>query len=220
MILAIIFYIIYIAFWGRIISHALIWFKATKQPAAGIYKTTPVVYVAGALDIILFRRLFNTDKLLWIGSWTFHISFLLVVSRHLRYFMTPVPDCIRFMQPPGIIAGYLLPLSVVCILAARLARAEKYVSGYNYCILTMVLLIGLTGLAMRLFYRPDPVEVKGFISGIMTFKHVEAPGGFLFIIHFLSAIFLLPYLPLHILAAPVVTLEARRREEGLKGLMH
>src|SRR5215831_13745825 len=59
-----------------------------------------------ALEVLLFRSLFrNTrsrleqgprliyaeDKLLWLGSLAFHWSMLIILLRHLRFFMQPVP---------------------------------------------------------------------------------------------------------------------------------
>jgi len=222
-ILTIIAYIVYAAFCCRFISHALVWYKAAKQAVINpfdVSKTPPSIYAVAVIDVIFFRRLFSTNKLLWIGSWTFHISFLLVILRHLRFFMEPVPACITYIQPFGLVAGYILPLSLVYIFILRLSGKDRYVSYYNFFILGIVFCIGITGLLMRNFFMADVVDVKEFVFGILTFRLGAAPKNFLFIMHFLLVLLLIPYLPLHIFTAPVVTLEARRREETLDLVIH
>jgi len=218
-------YIVYLIFWGRLFLHGLLWFRASGN----YYWTTPgtvplcsfSVCVPTLFDIIFFRRLWEDNKLLWFGSWTFHVSFLVVIIRHLRYFMDPVPDCVVFVQPFGVVAGYLLPLSVAYIVLIRtLGLRTKYVSYQNYFILGLVFAISALGLLMRNFFVPDLPEVKEFALGILRFGPWKVPGSLLFFAHFLLVLVLVPYLPFHIFTAPYVMGEARRREAGLKMVMH
>ena len=44
-----------------------------------------------ALDVVFLGRVFVVNPALWFGEWVFHASFLLVLLRHLRYFLDPVP---------------------------------------------------------------------------------------------------------------------------------
>ncbi len=225
-ILPIVTYFICAVFWCRIILHALVWYKAAGRletnyspfhraslaPSLGIYAGV-------AADIAFFRRLLNANKLLWVGSWTFHLSFLFVTVRHLIYFMNPVPGCIADLQPVGVCAGYVLPLSLMDIAVVRIAGREKYVSRSNFLILGLLFLISITGLLMH-FSIPDLVDVKGFILGILVFKPEAVPQSFIFLVHFLLVLLLVPYLPSHIFSSPVILIEARRREEELKMVLH
>jgi nitrate reductase gamma subunit len=225
-ILPILAYSIYAAFWCRIIFHALVWYRAAGRELTNPSPVSPPtsgvplsVYAEAAVDIVFFRRLFETNRLLWVGSWTFHFSFLFVLLRHLIYFMNPVPGCISALQPLGVYAGYVLPLSLISILVIRVAGREKYVSRSNFLIFGLVFLIGITGLLMHVF-RPDLVDVKGFIMGILMFRPELVPHSFLFFSHFLLVLLLAPYLPFHIFASPIIILEARQRQEGLKMVLH
>jgi len=221
--LLVIAYLVYAAFWGRFVSHILIWCRSSqnlKTVPLCISRPSPSLCLIMAVDIIFFRRLFNENKMLWIGSWTFHVSFILVTLRHLMYFFYPVPACITYIQPFGLVAGYILPVSLFYLLAIRIAGREKYVSYHNFFLLGMVLLISLSGLLMRIFFRPDLVDVKGFILGILKFRPDLLPDSPLFFIHFSLVLLLVPFLPLHIFAAPVVTMESGRREAGLRMVMH
>ncbi len=218
----VIVYCVWAAFCWRVILHALVWHRAAAGVRRGIgrpHSGSLKVWAETAADVVFFRRLFRENGLLWISAWTFHISFLLVVVRHLRYFMNPVPECIVDLQLPGLIAGYVLPLSTVAIVLIRTAGRERYISRLNYFVLGLVLLIGVTGLLLHVF-RSDLVGVKEFVLGIFTFSPRPVPHSPLFIIHFLLVLLLVLSLPFHLFIAPVIMHEARRREAALKTVIH
>lgn len=223
-ILALIAYFIYALFWGRLFMHALLWFRAAERYRFGAPHprgTSFGVWILGLLDIIFFRRLFGENKLLWLGSWTFHVCFILVVVRHLRFFMDPVPGCVTSLQPFGLAAGYVLPVATAYIAALRICgMRESYVSYRNYVVLGLVFAISAVGLVMRNFFVPDLVDVKEFGLGILRFGPSAVPGGYVFLAHFSLVLLLIPYLPVHLFTAPCVTMEARRREAALTMVMH
>ena len=222
-ILVLIAYLVYLIFCFRFMLRALLWYKAVRQQtvAAGANKISCRTVVSTAIEVIFFTRLFHTNKLLWTASWTFHLSLLFIFLRHTWYFMNPVPGFITFIQPAGIAAGYVLPLSLMLILIIRTAGSrDRYVSSYNYFLVGVLLMISLTGLAMRTYFQPDVIAVKDFITGILIFKPDVLPDSALFTLHFLFALLLLPYVPFHLFTAPIVTFEANRREEGLGMILH
>ncbi len=221
--LFIIAYLAYAAFWVRLSLHTLLWLKSERlllphHPAPQA-KRFPAFGTA-ALDLFFFRRLFASNKVLWLGSWAFHTSFFFVILRHLRYFLNPVPDCIWCVQPFGVAAGYILTFSLPYVMVARAAARKRYVSYQNYVILGLLFSIGATGLLMRNFFRPDLIDVKSFIMGIVALSPSPLPGNFFFVVHFSLALLLIPYLPFHIFTAPLVVIEASRRQQGLDMVMH
>ena len=216
-------YIMYIAFLVRVFTHVRIWLNAAVQSVS--YTHVPQdsfrVWALAALEVLFFRKLFANDKLLWPGSWLFHLSLFFVLLRHLRYFLQPVPGCITAVQPYGIFSGYILLVALVFILFLRLLSGKKrYVSYSNYLILSVLLILSISGLLMRNFYRPDLLQAKAFILGILTFRPEAAPSGILFTFHFLTALLLLPYVPSHIFTAPLVIAESARRKDDLRMIMH
>jgi nitrate reductase gamma subunit len=216
-------YLVYAAFWVRLSLHAFIWLRAVRQRAAGPATASgrPLRSFATALvDILFFRRLFASNKPLWLGSWAFHVSFFVVILRHLRYFLEPVPDCIVSVQPFGIFAGYLMALSLAYVILLRTLTEAKYRSYQNYLILGLVFLISLTGLLMRNYFPPDLVDVKSFAMGLVAMRPAPLPAGVLFSLHFFLILLLVPFLPFHLFTAPPVILEARRREAMLGKVMH
>ena len=71
----------------------------------------------------------------------------LVALRHLRYFLDPVPAWVWGLQLPGLIAGYVLPVSLVYILAVRIfSEREKYSSPAN--VLLLALLLAISGIGV------------------------------------------------------------------------
>jgi nitrate reductase gamma subunit len=173
------------------------------------------------LDITLFGRVFMVNPALWLGEWLFHASFLLVLLRHLRFFLNPVPGWVWSLQTPGLIAGYFLPMPMIYILIIRLlTKNEKFSSRTNMFLLVLITAISLIGLAMYIAFKPDLVGAKLFILGILSFAPQPMPQSLLFLTHFILVLVLVLLLPSHIFTAPIVMYEARKRDQALRGVMH
>ena len=52
-------------------------------------------------EVTVFESLFKANKWIWIFGWLFHVGLFLVLARHLRYFLEPVPTIITLIQPFG-----------------------------------------------------------------------------------------------------------------------
>jgi len=221
-ILVIAVYGVYAAFWLRFLGHALVWWRATQrfiEPAAP--RARVKAYALTAMDIVFFNRLFRVNPALWFGEWVFHVTLTVVLLRHLRYFLDPVPAFIWWAQTPGLIAGYALPMSLGYILIIRLyTKLEKYASPWNVFLLALVLVISCIGLLMTTLFRPDMVNVKLFIMGFLGFSPTAVPHGFLFLLHFSLVLVLFLFLPTHIFTAPMVMMESRKREQALHLVIH
>jgi nitrate reductase gamma subunit len=217
-------YAVYAAFFIRLFVHILVWWRAVRQSSGPVSYVAPASGKACALaagDIFLFGRLFKVNPALWLGEWVFHASFLLVLARHLRYFLNPVPEWIWFLQTPGLIAGYILPLALLYILGIRqLSKQEKYTSPANMFLLGLVLGISAIGVLMHALFKPDHVDVKLFIVGLVSFAPTAVPGSALFLVHFCLVLVLVSLLPSHIFTAPIIMLEARKREQALHLVTH
>lgn len=215
---------VYLLFLVRFAWQGVLWFRASGNTAAYplfLAKVPARVCISTILDILFLRRVFSNSKLLWLGSWLFHVSFVFAGMRHLRYIFPSLPGCIVFLQPVGVAAGYLLPVSLLYLLVLRIAQKKhRYQSFYNYGITGMLLLISSTGVIMRAFFRPDLLGVKQFALGIFNLSPQPMPDSSLFFVHFSLFLLLLPFLPSHLVAAPFVNLEANRRWEELRYVIH
>jgi nitrate reductase gamma subunit len=148
-------------------------------------------------EVLFFTSLFKADKPLWFGGYIFHVSFLIIVLRHLRYFVYPVPSWIVALEPVGIFAGFTLVLSLGYLIIRRVTNDRVlYISSFmDYAVLFLILLIGITGLTMQFVHRPDLVAVKAYLLGLISFRPTESPDSVMFLIHFGLFLLLLLYFP-------------------------
>ena len=177
-----------------------------------------------ALDILLFRSLlrnekveleaphkllFRTSTLLWLGAMAFHWSLLVILLRHLRFFLEPVPTILVILQRVDSILQNLLPIiyiSDVIILMAlgylffrRIIYPQiKYISlPSDYFVLLVIAGIAISGVLMRLVYRVDLVQVKEWVMAMLSFRPMPPKGvNLLFYIHLFFVSLLIAYFPL------------------------
>ena len=217
-------YAVIAAFYVRLGLHALSWWEAgrrSKPSASRGIGASARAFVGAAVDIVFLRRLLMVNPALWIGEWVFHAALFVIILRHLRYFMNPVPAWVVWAQMPGWIASFLLPGALLYILAIRLlAGQEKFSSPANLLMLADVLAIAGTGLLMSTRYRADLAAVKLFALGIVTFTPAPPPLSALFLGHLGFVLALLLYVPSHVFTAPLVMMDAQSRERELRRVMH
>ncbi|MGZ3568914.1 MAG: sulfate reduction electron transfer complex DsrMKJOP subunit DsrM, partial [Thermodesulfobacteriota bacterium] len=186
--------------------------------------TTGGVVKRLALDVLLFRSLlknekvdleaphrllFKTSTLLWLGALAFHWSLLIIILRHLRFFLEPVPVFLIVLQRLDSILQNLMPIvyiSDVVILAAlaylflrRVIYPQvKYISlPSDYFVLLGIAGIVISGIFMRLIYRVDLVQVKEWVMAMIRFSPSPPKGvNLLFYIHLCFVSLLVAYFPL------------------------
>lgn len=160
-------------------------------------KTAGGVVARLAADVILFPNLFNADKALWAGAWVFHVFLALILFRHLRYFLYPVPEVIVDLQTICVYAGFLFPLPALYLLWRRLALPRTlYISGLpDYFALLLLIAIAGTGMLVHYYARVYLVDVKAFILGLLTLAPQPPPLHPIFLAHFTLVCLLLMYFP-------------------------
>jgi len=177
------------------------------------------------LEIFLFRSLFRntkseihdgpkityeSSKWLWIFALIFHYSFLVIVVRHMRLFVDPIPfwlsaiEGVDSMLQIGAPTLYLtdagIILGLLFLFGRRLInRHVNYISLNNdYFPLVLIFSIAVTGILMRYFLRTDIdiVNIKNLAFGLVTFSPViGAKIGAIFYIHLFLVCTLLAYFP-------------------------
>jgi nitrate reductase gamma subunit len=217
-------YAVIAAFYLRLAVHALRWWEAVRRsppPRPRGSGARARDFAGAAVDVVLLRRLLVVNPALWLGEWVFHAALFVVVVRHFRYFMNPVPAWVVWMQTPGWIAGFLLPAALGYILVVRLLTGqEKFLSTANLLTLAGVLAIAVTGLLLSTRYPIDLAAVKLFALGILTLTPAPPPLGALFLTHVGLVLVLALYVPSHVFTAPLVMLDARRRDLERQRVMH
>ncbi|HEY6000886.1 MAG TPA: hypothetical protein VI078_16485 [bacterium] len=217
-------YLAVAALYLRLAAHALRWAEAAwRAPAAPRRGAASTLRAAAgaALDIALLRRLFLVNPALWLGEWVFHVSLLLVLTRHLRYFLEPVPAWVAGTQTLGWMAGFVLPAALLYVLAWRLIPGrEPFSSRANLLVLLDLLGLAATGLLLATRHRVDLVQVKAYALGIVTFRPAPPPADWLLATHLALVLALALYVPSHVLTAPLTLLDARRRDREREGILH
>jgi nitrate reductase gamma subunit len=178
-----------------------------------------------ALEILTFRSLFRntkseihdgpkltyeSSKWLWLFALIFHYSFLIIVIRHMRLFLNPVPELLGLLDwadsmfeigtPSMYMTTAGLILGCVLLFSRRLYNSQvRYISLMNdYFPLVLIFAIAVTGGLMRHFLRGgiDIVAIKELAVGLVTFHPViNTDIGAIFYIHLFLVSTLLVYFP-------------------------
>jgi nitrate reductase gamma subunit len=208
--------------------------------------TTAGVVARMALEVLAFRSLFRntraeihdgrlsylSSKWLWAAGLAFHYAMLVVVLRHLRLFVEPVPAFVLglgrvdgFLQLglPEVYASTLLFLGAVAFLFARRIASPplRYLSlASDYFPLFLLLAIGLSGAWLRHFAKIDVPAAKAMVMSLVHLspRPSEALGA-AFYAHLFLVSTLLAYFPFSklvhmggIFLSPTRNLTANSRE--------
>lgn len=185
--------------------------------------TTLGVIARMGLEILLFRSLFRNTrsrlqdgsrliqgeaKWLWLAALAFHWSLLVILLRHLRFFVEPVPKVAVLLEnldgffqigaPVLLFTDVAVLAALIYLLQRRFRDAQvRFISLFtDYFALFLLLGIAVTGVWMRYFARVDAVAVKQFALSLTIFAPVlPANPGPLFFAHFALAAALAAYLP-------------------------
>ena len=175
-----------------------------------------------AAEIFLFRSLFRNSKTeliggrpvygsakwLWFFGLMFHVSLLVVILRHLRFFTEPVIPLAAgltaldgFLEI-GIPTLYISDVALFAGLAFLFLRRvvvpqTRYISLFtDYFALLLIAAVAATGLLMRYFFPADLHELKTMTMGWVTFSPaLPKEDGFLLYAHLFFAFTLLAWLP-------------------------
>jgi nitrate reductase gamma subunit len=138
----------------------------------------------------------------------FHWSLLVILLRHLRFFLEPVPTILVILQRVDSILQNLLPIiyiSDVTILIAlcylffrRIIYPQvRYISlPSDYFVLLTIAGIAISGVLMRLIFKVDLVQVKEWVMAMLRFHPMPPKGVTLFFyIHLFFVSLLIAYFP-------------------------
>ncbi|MGP8122490.1 MAG: respiratory nitrate reductase subunit gamma [Xanthobacteraceae bacterium] len=167
-----------------------VWQYATT-PAPLKIPTTPAPLTQGGAalrvlrEVTIFQSLFKANKWIWLFGWIFHVALAVVLLRHLRYFLEPVPAVVMLIQPIGVLAGFALVAALVALWGRRLLVARiRYISGpSDHLMLLLIIAIGVSGLAMKFVSRTDIVAVKAFFLGLVYLDWRPLPDDPILLVH-------------------------------------
>lgn len=187
--------------------------------------TTAEVVARMFLEIVTFRSLFRntkseihdgphltyeSSKWLWMFALIFHYCFFIIIVRHMRMFLDPVPFFVEWLEfidgifqvgaPNWYITDVGLVLGCILLFGRRLiTRHVRVISLVNdYFPLVLIFAIAVTGILMRYFLRTDIdiVNIKQLLVGLVTFSPtIGAEIGAIFYVHLFLVCVLLAYFP-------------------------
>lgn len=178
-----------------------------------------------ALEVLFFRSLFRNlktqlngggniaygeAKWLWLAGMAFHWSFLIILFRHMRFFIEKIPAAVQlaegldsFLQigaPLLYLTDVFLILAVTYLFIRRIGMPQvRYISLIaDYFPLFLILGIAVSGVLMRYFYKTDIVSVKVLAMGLISFKPAVPAEtiGVIFYIHLFLLSVLFAYFPM------------------------
>ncbi len=184
--------------------------------------TTAGVVARMALEVLCFRSLFRntrtelhgerieyaSNKWLWAAGLAFHYALLVVVLRHLRFFLEPVPfavvalarlDGFFMVGIPEIYATTAVLVAALGFLFLRrvVTPQLRYISlPTDYFPLFLLLAVALSGAWLRHVAKIDVPAVKAMVMGLVHFspRPSESVGG-AFYVHLFLVSTLLAYFP-------------------------
>jgi nitrate reductase gamma subunit len=200
---------------------SLPWIKANKIDNPS---TSLGVIIRMALEVLLFRSLFRntraelrdgpklsygSTKWLWAAGLAFHWTFLIILMRHFRLFLEPVPLLIKILESldgffqvgaPVLYLTDLIFLGAVTFLFLRrvVIPQMRYISlAADFFPLFLIGAIGASGVLMRYFFKTDVVGIKELTMGLVTFSPAVPQGiGTIFYIHLFLVSTLFVYIPM------------------------
>ncbi len=177
------------------------------------------------LEVVLFRSLFrntrvemhkgphiaySSSKWLWIFALIFHVTFLVILIRHMRFFTEPIPEIFvlmdhmdsmfQILSPPIYISSVLILLALGYLLLRRLIVPNvRYISQpADYFPLFLIIGIVVSGILMRYvgMFKTDLMPVKELSMGLVQFSPTAPPEiGATFFVHLFLVSVLLIYFP-------------------------
>lgn len=146
---------------------------------------------------LLFIGLFRRDKLLWFGSWLFHVSLTILLVLHLKWIL-PIASWVdgEILRSVGRSAGWLLLASALGLLVRRLlvTRVRQITSTADYVAELLFALAVATGL-VAVYDRPDAEIVHRYLRSIVVFSPITKGMPLSIVIHLLIVQALLVVMP-------------------------
>ena len=175
-----------------------------------------------ALEVLLFRSLFRNTRLylyderpvyasakwLWFFALLFHWSLLVIILRHMRFFIEPITPLINGLAaidgffdiaiPTFFLSDAAIVMALTFLFLRRIVVPQlRYISLFtDYFAVALILGVAITGILMRNFFPVDIEEIKTMALGWVTFAPYVPKGmSALFYIHLLFVSVLLAWFP-------------------------
>jgi nitrate reductase gamma subunit len=152
-------------------------------------------------DVLLLRTTFFADRWAWIFGAAFHFGLLLILLRHLRYFLDPswvgpLWTLIELEQPFGFYGGLALPLGAAAWWGRQILfhQGRIIIDWADHAVMALLIAIPVVGYANTLAHT-DVVAVKAYAVGLIVFHWQNIPNDPLLLAHLWLVAALMVLLP-------------------------
>jgi len=150
-------------------------------------------------EVVLFKSLFKSNRVIWLAGYVFHIGLLLVLIKHFRFVFASIPAGLSYFDTFEMYPGIIMMGGLGLLFLLRLVvDRNMFISVMtDYFLIILLVSIALTGTLAKHFYRVDLVQVKEFMMGLVSFNPMakDFPSETIFIVHFSLVLLLLAYFP-------------------------
>ena len=142
-----------------------------------------------ATDILLLRSTFFADRWAWIFGAAFYFSLILILIRHLRYFLQPAwlgPFwmLLELEQPFGFYGGLVLPAACAAWWGRQVFLKEGRIitSWADHAVMLLLVAIPVVGFFNTVVHT-DVIAVKTYAIGLVTLDWQNIPNDPLLLAH-------------------------------------
>ena len=201
------------------LGHKIVQYARVRAPLK--IPTTPApttrwgVGMRLAREIVFFESLFKANLWIWLFGWLFHAALLLVLLRHLRYFVEPVWGWLVWLQPLGVLAALVMVTGLAGLWARRffVERIAYISTPSDHLMLALLALIAASGLTLKFVAHTDIVAVKIYFLGLLHFELQPLPADPVLYLHLaLVSILLLVFPFSKLLHAPGLLFSPTRNQ--------
>lgn len=180
-----------------------IW-KYARTPAPLRISLTPAPTTSGGVvlrmvqEVGLFKSLFKSNRIIWLGGYIFHLALAIALIKHIRLFYMNTPGFLNYIATYEMYVGYAMLGALGLLLLLRLViDRHAYISVMtDYLLLLLLMAIALTGVIMKYFIRVDIANIKVFSIGIISMNPQPLPTGEpILLVHLTLVLLLLMYFP-------------------------
>ena len=189
-----------------------------------------------ALEVLLFRSLWQNDRMemkrhekliygsnryLWLFGLMLHWSLLIILFRHMRFFMDfpgisrveSIDGFFRIGLPALYMSNVFIAAALIFLFARRLTPRLRMISlPQDYFSLFLLMAVIASGMLMRYCFRADVERVKEVMTALVSLKPIATAGiGAFFYIHLFLVSILFAWFPFSkLMHAPGVFLSPTR----------
>jgi nitrate reductase gamma subunit len=160
--------------------------------------------VAG--EVMMFSSFRKESKVLWWQTWVFHFTLVLILLGHtrlitdwpLRVLLGLSAETVHAISAwGGGICGVIAMIACILLMSRRvsLSRVREISNGEDYFVLVLLLLILVTGNAMRFLTHFDITGVQAYFASLFSGGEILVLHDPMFLLHFSLVQLLIIYMP-------------------------